>query len=142
MIAATEELMMRFSDPPLSRDQLVLFAERLDQAIPADHSVRLVDEILGRLSWSEWEQQYNGQIGRPPIHPRVIASVILYGILCGVRTSRSLEEALTVRNDFRWLVEGRTIDQVCEILDKKPGAIYASRSRVMRRLQEKVRWEK
>lgn len=102
--------MMRFARPPLSRDQLVLFPERLDQAIPADHSVRLVDEILGRLDWSEWEQRYHGRIGQPPIHPRVIASVILYGILCRIRTSRSLEEALLVRSDFRWLVEGRTID--------------------------------
>lgn len=102
--------MANFARPPLSRDQLVLFPERLDEAIPADHSVRLVDEILGRLDWSHWEQQYNGRIGQPPIHPRVLAGVILYGLLCRIRTSRSLEEALVVRNDFRWLVEGRTID--------------------------------
>lgn len=102
--------MTKFSMPPLSRDQLVLFPERLDQAIPADHSVRLLDDILGRLSWSQWELQYNGRIGQPPIHPRVLASVILYGLLCRIRTSRSLEEALIVRIDFRWLVEGRTID--------------------------------
>jgi hypothetical protein len=102
--------MVNFSTPPLSRDQLVLFPEKLDQAIPTGHSVRLVDEILGRLDWTKWEQLYDGRIGQPPIHPRVIASVILYGILCRIRTSRSLEEALTMRNDFRWLVEGRTID--------------------------------
>lgn len=102
--------MTKFSTPPLSRDQLVLFPERLDQAIPADHSVRLLDDIMGRLSWSQWELQYNGRIGQPPIHPRVLASVILYGLLCRIRTSRSLEEALIVRIDFRWLVEGRTID--------------------------------
>ena len=102
--------MAKFASPPLSRDQLVLFPERLDQAIPADHSVRLVDEILSRLDWRHWEQLYNGRIGQPPIHPRVLAGVILYGLLCRIRTSRSLEEALIVRNDFRWLVEGRTID--------------------------------
>lgn len=102
--------MVYFARPPLDRDQLVIFPERLDQAIGADHSVRLVDEILGRLDWSLWEQQYNGRIGQPPIHPRVIAGVILYGILCRIRSSRALEEALTVRNDFRWLAEGRTID--------------------------------
>lgn len=102
--------MAKFAAAPLTRDQLVLFPEKLDQVIPADHNVRLVDEILGRLDWSQWEQLYHGRIGQPPIHPRVVASVILYGILCRIRTSRALEEALTVRNDFRWLVEGRTID--------------------------------
>lgn len=101
---------MQFATPPLSRDQMVLFPERLDQVVPADHSVRLLDEILGRLDWTQWELQYNGRIGQPPIHPRVLASVILYGLLCRMRTSRSLEEALIVRTDFRWLVEGRTID--------------------------------
>jgi transposase len=102
--------MAKFARPPLGRDQLVLFPERLDQAIPADHSVRLVDDILGSLDWSHWEQQYNGRIGQPAIHPRVLAGVVLYGLLCRIRTSRALEEALIVRNDFRWLVEGRTID--------------------------------
>jgi len=102
--------MAQFATPPLSRDQMVLFPERLDQAIPADHSVRLLDDILGRIDWTKWEQQYHGRIGQPPIHPRVICGVILYGLLCRIRTSRSLEEALIVRNDFRWLVEGRTID--------------------------------
>ena len=102
--------MAKFSSPPLNRDQLVLFPERLDQAIPRDHSVRLVDSILARLDWTLWEQKYNGRIGQPAIHPRVMSSVILYGLHCRIRTSRSLEEALTIRNDFRWLVEGRTID--------------------------------
>jgi transposase len=102
--------MANFSAPAITRDQLVLFAERLDEIIPADHSVRVVDEILRGLNWSQWEQLYNRRIGQPAIHPRVVASAILYGILCRIRSSRSLEEALIVRSDFRWLVEGRTID--------------------------------
>ena len=101
---------MKFASAPLNRDQLVMFPERLDESIPAGHSVRLVDEILGRLDWSHWEEKYHGRRGQPPIHPRVLASVILYGLLCRIRTSRALEESLTVRIDFRWLVEGRTID--------------------------------
>ena len=125
MISATEVVMAHFANPPLSRDQLVLFPERLDQAIPADHSVRLIDDILGKLDWSHWEQQYHGRIGQPPIHPRVLAGVILYGLLCRIRSSRSLEEALTVRIDFRWLVEGRTIDHtaISEFRRKNPDAL-------------------
>jgi RNA polymerase sigma-70 factor (ECF subfamily) len=39
-----------------------------------------------------------------------------------------------------WLtaVEGRAVEVVAEELAKNPGAIYAARSRVMRRIQEKV----
>jgi len=102
--------MKQWARSPEVRDQVVLFAERLDEAIPPDHSVRLLDAILERLDWSKWEACYHGRLGQPPIHPQVLAAALLYGLLKRVRSSRALEEALIVRLDFRWLVEGRTID--------------------------------
>lgn len=112
--------MADFATPTLSRDQLVLFPERLDQAIPADHAVRLLDDILGRIDWTTWEQDYDLTRGQPPIHPRVLAGAVLYGLLQRIRTSRSLEEAIEVRNDFRWLVEGRSVDHttICKFRQK------------------------
>lgn len=117
--------MADFAAPPLSRDQIVLFPEKLDQIIPQDHSVRMLDDILSRLDWSKWEQTYNRRIGQPPIHPKIIASVILYGNLCRIRSSRALEESLSIRSDFRWLVEGRTIDHstISEFRRKNPEAL-------------------
>jgi len=101
---------MDWAKSPEVREQMVLFPRRLDDAIGQDHNVRLLDDILGRLDWSKWESAYDLRRGQPPIHPRVLASVILYGLLTRIRTSRALEEALQVRLDFRWLVEGRSID--------------------------------
>jgi transposase len=89
---------------------MVLYASRLDEVLPPEHCVRLFDEILCRLNWLGWEAGYHPRLGQPPIHPRVLASVLLYGLLTRIRSSRGLEEALVVRMDFRWLVEGRTID--------------------------------
>lgn len=102
--------MTQWSRAPQSREQTVLFAERLDEVVPADHPVRLLDEILARVDWGPWEARYHGRLGQPAIHPRVLAGVLLYGLLTRIRSSRGLEEALRVRLDFRWLVEGRTID--------------------------------
>lgn len=99
-----------WAEAPDSRGQMVLFATRLDDVMPPDHSVRLLDAILGRLDWSAWEAEYDGRRGQPPIHPRVLAGTLLYGLMHRIRSSRALEEALQVRLDFRWLVEGRTID--------------------------------
>ena len=117
--------MADFAAPSLSRDQLVLFPERLDQAISADHAVRLVDEILGRIDWTLWEQAYDLKRGQPPIHPRVLAGVVLYGLLKRIRTSRTLEEAIEVRSDFRWLVEGRSIDHttICKFRQRNSTAL-------------------
>ena len=101
---------MDWAKAPERRDQLVLFPTRLDDILAEDHNVRLLEEILSQLDWSPWEAAYDLRRGQPPIHPKVLASVILYGLLTGIRTSRALEEALQVRVDFRWLAEGRSID--------------------------------
>jgi transposase len=102
--------MTRWAHAPEIRDQMVLFPTRLDDVIPPGHRVRALDAMLSQLDWSDWEALYHDRLGQPAIPPRVIASALLYGIMCRIRASRRLEEALQVRNDFRWLVEGRTID--------------------------------
>ena len=101
---------MEWAKGPEVRDQMVLFPQRLDDVISLDHHVRLMDDILSRLDWSRWEAACDLRRGQPPIPPRVIASIILNGNLTRIRSSRKLEEALQVRLDFRWLVEGRSID--------------------------------
>jgi transposase len=117
--------MMDWAKAPQGRDQLVLFPTRLDDILAADHHVRLLEEVLSQLDWSPWEAAYDLRRGQPPIHPKVLASVILYGVLTGIRTSRALEEALHVRVDFRWLAEGRSIDHttLSEFRRKKGAAL-------------------
>jgi transposase len=102
--------MTQWARAPQQREQMVLFAQRLDEAVPSEHAVRLLDEILARLDWTKWEAAYHQRLGQPAIHPRVLSGVLLYGLLTRIRSSRSLEEALVVRLDYRWLAEGRTID--------------------------------
>jgi len=72
--------MIRWAQSVRGRDQMVLFAPTLQGAISEDHSVRLFDEVIGKLDFAEWEQHYERVDGRPPIHPRVMAQVILYGL--------------------------------------------------------------
>ena len=102
--------MIHWDQAVCGRDQIVLFAPTLEDAISQDHSVRLFDEVLGKLNFAEWEQYYPRVDGRPPIHPRVMAQVILYGLSLGIRSSRKLEDACINRIDFLWLTEGRSID--------------------------------
>lgn len=101
---------MEWATAPQKREQLVMFPQRLDEAIEPGHVVRLLDEILSRIDWTGWEAEYDLTRGQPPIHPRVKAGVILYGLLTRIRSTRMLEESLRVRIDFMWLAEGRSID--------------------------------
>ena len=102
--------MAYWAEAPIKREQIVLFAPTLDESVGEEHPARLFDELLATCDWSGWERQYHGGRGQPPIHPRVLAGAILYGLSRGIRSSRKLEYATSHNIDFIWLVEGRTID--------------------------------
>ena len=99
-----------WAGPRIDREQMPLFAPTLGDMISENHTVRMFDEILAMMDWREWEAAYPRKRGRPPIHPRVMASAILYGLHLGIRSSRKLEDACINRFDFFWLLEGRQID--------------------------------
>ena len=98
---------------PRPRDQTVLFSPTLDHMIHEDHPVRVLDEILRAYDWSIWKASYVGAVtrrGQPPIPPRVVASVILYGLSRGVRSTRVLEYLCQHSIDYMWLTEGWSLD--------------------------------
>jgi len=102
--------MGKWAAAPRARHQLVLISQSVDDLVSGDHPVRLVDGFLGECDWGAWEARYDGHRGQPPIHPRWVASAILYGLMKRIRSSRDLEEATRERVDFKWLLSGRTID--------------------------------
>lgn len=101
-----------WADSPIDRRETPLgrWFPTLDAIIAPNDPVRLVDEVLQAVDWSDWEAEYPRQKGQPPIHPKHVAAAMLYGMYRGIRSSRKLEEACNYRFDFIWLVEGRHID--------------------------------
>ncbi len=99
-----------WAPPTLDRNQIRLFSPTLDATIGQSHPVRLFDEILAEMDWTAWEAEYNGTRGQPPIHPRIMAAVILYGLSRGKRSSRELEADCINSLDFIWLTSGRRLD--------------------------------
>jgi len=95
---------------PMPRDQIALFSPTLDDAISEDHPVRLFDEILRALDWAAWIVPCGEHSGRPPIHPRILAGIILYGLMQRIRSSRMLEYMCGHNLDFLWLAEGHRPD--------------------------------
>ena len=99
-----------WAKPKIVREQAVLFHPTLDSMISGDHEVRLLDEVLRKLDWSEWESHFLGGRGQPPIRPRIMAGIWLYGMMRKIRTSRPLEYACGHNIDFMWLSEGLVPD--------------------------------
>ena len=89
---------------------MVLLPVSLDERIPHDHPVRMIDEILDRLDWTDWENTYDRRIGQPPIHPSVLCKVLLFALTRRIRSSRTIEYNINHSMDFMWLVSGRAID--------------------------------
>lgn len=56
--------MTQWARAPQQREQMVLFAQRLDDALPPEHAVRLLDEILSRITWTKWEAAYHQRLTR------------------------------------------------------------------------------
>lgn len=101
---------MKWAKSRCGRTQGILFGDSLDDTIPDSHPVRVFDQLLDKIDWNKFEARYTSHRGRPPIQPRIIVAVLLYGLIRGIRSSRALEEALIVRLDFRWLADGLSID--------------------------------
>ena len=99
-----------WQEAPTPREQLVLIPTALEELIPADHPVRLVDEILDQLDWEEWEAAYHGSFGQPPIHPSVMAKILLFAMIRRIRSSRSIEYELKHSIDLIWLTSARRMD--------------------------------
>ena len=106
--------MSGFREPEVPRQQMVLWEQRLEDAIPDDHQVRHLDTLLGSAAFAEtfaeMEQAYALNLGKPPYHPRDLAALYLYGMLHRLRSSRQLEDACHSRLDVIWLLKGQSPD--------------------------------
>ena len=104
--------MTYFAQPPMDRTQILLFRRTLDESIPENDPVRILDELIDACDFSEFEQTYHGSRGQPPIPPKVLAKLWLYALKMKFRSSRRVEY-ITRRNiDFMWLAQGHTPDHV------------------------------
>ena len=83
----------------------------LDDVIEREHPVRLLDEILGKLSWDEFKVGYKiNKLGQPPIPPKILVGMLILGVHRGVTSSRKLEYQLQNNLEFMWLAHGHQVD--------------------------------
>jgi transposase len=106
--------MSGFRSPEQPRGQAVLWAHRLEDAIPQDHPVRFLDYLLHSEVFGEtftaWAGEYVLIEGKPPYHPRDLSGLYLYGMMNRIRSSRQLESASHNRLDVIWLMQGQKPD--------------------------------
>jgi len=98
----------RFMDVP-ARAQLSYDTWCLEQLVPEDAFVRVLDAILDRLDFTAFEAAHPGG-GRPAHPPRLICKLLIYGYSQGVRSSRELSRRIERDQHVMWLAHGMRID--------------------------------
>lgn len=88
------------------RDQGSLFPVRLDELIPAEHLVRVIEGFVGRLDLAGmgFGKTEPAATGRPAYDPADLLKLYLYGYLNRVRSSRRLERECARNVELMWLL--------------------------------------
>jgi transposase len=89
-----------------SRDQGALFPTTLDELIPEEHLVRVLDAFVDRqdLAGLGFLRARPAATGRPPYDPGDLLRLYLYGYLNQVRSSRRLERECARNVELMWLM--------------------------------------
>jgi len=78
---------------PYVQDQARLLSPNLEELIPAEHMVRVVDEMIDHLDLEVLERQYKG--GRTnAYHPKMLLKVLIYAYSQRRFSSRMIAKAL------------------------------------------------
>lgn len=85
-----------------NQQQIQLLPPNLDELVPAQHLVRVVNQVIDRLDLSSIINQYEGG-GTSAYHPRMLTKVLLYGYAMKIYTGRKIAKALSQDVTFMWL---------------------------------------
>ena len=72
--------------------------------IPKDHICFLIEDFVEYLNFKNFDLIYEGA-GHPAYHPRIIMKILIYGMLCKIRSSRKLAKATIENIVFMYLSE-------------------------------------
>lgn len=85
-----------------NRKQNLLLPPSLEELVPENHLVRVVDAIIDRLDISDILSTYRGG-GNSAFNPKMMLKVLVFAYLSNVYSSRRIEELLKRDIYFMWL---------------------------------------
>lgn len=83
-------------------NQAYLFPPSVEDFIPDNHPVRVVNQVIEQINIDPLIESYKGG-GTSSYHPRMLLKVMVYAYLSNIYSSRKIEEALMQNVFFMWL---------------------------------------
>ena len=84
------------------QNQLSAIPPTLEELIPINHPVRVVNQIIDQINLDPLLKKYKGG-GSSSYHPRMLLKVLVYGYLSNLYSSRKIEAATKENINFMWL---------------------------------------
>lgn len=85
-------------------DQILLLPPQMRDWLAEDHLVYFILDVVSELDLSPIINKYNGSKGgRPPMSPRMMVGLLVYGYCVGICSSRKIEQATYEQVPFRVL---------------------------------------
>lgn len=92
------------------RSEALFYYFRLEDQVPENHLLRLIDEHISFAFVREKLKQSYSEMGRPSIDPELLLRILLIGYLYGITSERKLVEELRMHLAWRWFT-GLGFDQ-------------------------------
>lgn len=83
-------------------NQQFLLPPRLDDLIPANHQVRVIEQAIEQMNIEPLLKQYKGG-GRSNYHPKMMLKVLVYAYSQRIYSSRMIAKALRENINFMWI---------------------------------------
>ncbi len=87
---------------PYTMEQPALLPPDLEELIPEDHLVRVVNRVIDGLDLDRLLRQYKGG-GTSSYHPRMLLKVLVYAYTQRVNSSRRIAKGLRENVNFMWI---------------------------------------
>ena len=108
-----------------NQQQNWLFPPSIEELIPQEHPVRIVNGIIEQLDLSLLIEEYSRE-GKPSYHPKMMLKVMVYAYMDNTYSSRKIERAMRENINFMWLAAQQVADHntIARFRSKKLKTIF------------------
>ena len=113
-----------------SRTESLFYYLRLEEQIPTDHLLRIIDDHVDFGFVREELKDFYSPAGRSSIDPEVLLRLLLVGYLYGITSERRLMEEVRMHLAYRWFTRlgfEQELPRALDILQKSSRSNFGSR---------------
>ncbi|PZX37772.1 transposase-like protein DUF772, partial [Nonlabens dokdonensis] len=85
-----------------NQQQNWLFPPSIEELIPEDHPVRVVNGVVEQLDLNLLISEYSKD-GQPSYHPKMMLKIMVYAYMDNTYSSRKIEKAMRENINYMWL---------------------------------------